>query len=85
MPNKETPIYTIKEAAKRLRIHPRTAQRLLKSGKLGGFRIGIDWRTTEADIEAFIEASRPNTPAPGKGTAKTAKKKGGSKAKRGRR
>lgn len=43
-----------KQAAAQLGIAPKTAQKLMRSGALRGFRIGRRWRTTPAEIDAYI-------------------------------
>lgn len=37
-------IYTAEEVAKILRIHPYTAKRLAREGKIPGFKVGGQWR-----------------------------------------
>src|SRR6266446_1795264 len=39
-------IYTIKELSEHLRVHRATIYRLLRQGRLPGFRVGGDWRFT---------------------------------------
>jgi excisionase family DNA binding protein len=51
-------VYTTEEVAEALRVSVFTVRRLLNSGRLQGFKVGKDWRITEGDLEAFIEASR---------------------------
>lgn len=46
------------EAAKRLGVTPRTLYRFIDSGQLPAYRLGRVIRLQEADIDAFIEASR---------------------------
>lgn len=46
------------EAAKQLGITSRTLYRLIDEGHLVAYRIGRVIRLQEADVEAFIEASR---------------------------
>ena len=43
---------------------------LVKAGKLGHFKIGEDYRFTEADIAAYIDAHR-TLPAPAKPEAQS--------------
>jgi excisionase family DNA binding protein len=57
-------IYTLAEAAKILRIGMATAQRLASSGRLGGGKVGAQWRFTEADLLAGIRPVAPKAPAP---------------------
>ena len=41
-------IYTIKELSEHLRVHRVTIYRLLRQGRLPGFRVGGDWRFSRA-------------------------------------
>jgi excisionase family DNA binding protein len=43
-----------KEAAYILNIGMRTMYKLLKSGKLKGFRVGDQWRIRRADLNKFM-------------------------------
>lgn len=52
-------IYTLEQAAEKLQIHPDTARRLARDGRLQGSKIGRNWRFTDKDIEHFLEKSRP--------------------------
>ena len=50
-------LLTVPEVADRLRLNPETIRRMLRDGRLSGFRIGADnagWRVSEADLVAFI-------------------------------
>lgn len=51
-------VYTAEEVAAILKATPQTVRRYLVAGKLGGFKVGRDWRVTESDLEAFIKGSR---------------------------
>lgn len=50
--------YTIDHLQKILKLSDRTIFRLLKDGKLTGFKIGREWRFQESDIQAYIQAQR---------------------------
>jgi excisionase family DNA binding protein len=57
-------LLTVSEVAERLRLNPETIRRMLRDGRLIGFRIGADsagWRVTEADLNAFIRARMSKT------------------------
>lgn len=53
-----TELITIKAVQDALGISERTAFRLVKSGELKGFKVGREWRFTQADIEAYIDRQR---------------------------
>jgi excisionase family DNA binding protein len=46
-------IFTIKELSEHLRVHPTTIYRLLRQGRLPGFRVGSNWRFNRAAIEQW--------------------------------
>ena len=45
------------DVAKRLQMNERTVTQWLRNGHLRGFKIGKEWRVSEFDLDAFIEAS----------------------------
>jgi excisionase family DNA binding protein len=47
-------LLTLKEVANILRIHPRTAYRLVQDGTLGAIRVGAQWRVTEAALHEYV-------------------------------
>jgi excisionase family DNA binding protein len=51
-------LYTIEQLQKILKLSERTILRLLKDGKLIGFKAGREWRFQESDINAYIQARR---------------------------
>lgn len=51
-------VFTVAEAAALLKVDPSTLRQRLRTGTLGGFRVGTDWRLTKADLDAFIERNR---------------------------
>jgi excisionase family DNA binding protein len=53
MASEEEEILTIKELSEHLRVHPTTIYRLLRQGKLPGFRIGSNWRFSRGAIEEW--------------------------------
>ena len=61
--NMRMAVYTVAEAAARVRVSTDTIKRALKAGFLKGFRVGArgDWRIGEAELEAWI-ASGAKTP-----------------------
>lgn len=60
-------VLTILEAALVLRVGHNAVRRLLNSGSLGGFRLGVhrdaQWLTTDLDLMAFMGFSSPGRPA----------------------
>lgn len=46
-------ILTIAELSEHLRVHPTTIYRLLREGKIPGFRVGSAWRFNRAAIEKW--------------------------------
>lgn len=47
----EKDVLTVEEVAEYLRIHPYTARRLARAGKLPGFKVGGQWRFKKYEIE----------------------------------
>ncbi len=45
-------VLTVEELAEHLRIHPYTARRLARAGKLPGFKVGGQWRFDINQINA---------------------------------
>jgi excisionase family DNA binding protein len=64
MASEEEEIFTIKELSEHLRVHPTTIYRLLRQGRLPGFRVGSNWRFNRAAIEQWerLQSSAPPTP-----------------------
>jgi excisionase family DNA binding protein len=54
MPNDKARILTVSELSEYLHIHRTTVYRMLKEGKLPGFRIGSDWRFSVEAIEQWL-------------------------------
>ena len=50
-------LLTPSDVAKRLQMNERTVTRWLRKGHLRGFKIGKEWRVSDVDLDAFIEAS----------------------------
>lgn len=59
-------IFTIKELSEHLRVHPTTIYRLLRQGRLPGFRVGSNWRFSREAIEQWErdQAGRAGAVAP---------------------
>jgi excisionase family DNA binding protein len=71
----EDQIFTIKELSEHLRVHPTTIYRLLRQGRLPGFRVGSNWRFNRAAIEEWekLQAAELQPPA-SRGRRKTEKR-----------
>lgn len=52
-------LYTVKEAAARLKVSPRAVLDWIRAGKLRAAKVGKAWRLKESDIEAFFAAGVP--------------------------
>jgi excisionase family DNA binding protein len=61
-------VLTLEEVAEWLRVHPSTVYRLLRKRQIPGFRMGSDWRFTQASIASWIE-QREAAAGPGAGGA----------------
>jgi excisionase family DNA binding protein len=48
-------VFTVKEIADYLRIHPTTVYRMLKARKIPAFRVGSDWRFNLESINRWVE------------------------------
>lgn len=47
--------YTVDEVAKALKLNPYTVRRLVREGKIPGFKIGGQWRFRKEEIDRFIK------------------------------
>jgi excisionase family DNA binding protein len=55
-------LLTVEQVARRLSVTPYTVREWLRAGKLKGYKIGptkAGWRVRGADLDAFVEAGRP--------------------------
>lgn len=59
----QTRLLTPMQIAERLQISERTITQWLRKGHLRGFKIGKEWRVSEGDLNAFLEA-KANIPEP---------------------
>ena len=59
-------LLTPSDVAKRLQMNERTVTQWLRNGHLRGFKIGKEWRVSEIDLEAYIEAgaNKPSASPP---------------------
>lgn len=61
----ETPLYTVKEVAKRLRISEESVRRLLRSKQLQGYFIQNEWRISQEHLQTFLNRQlNANQPEP---------------------
>ncbi|NDV26152.1 helix-turn-helix domain-containing protein [Desulfovibrio sp. JC010] len=60
-------LYTVREIADTLRIHPRTAYRLVQEGKIRGIKVGSQWRVPESSLLEYIESGLQTAPKKEKG------------------
>jgi excisionase family DNA binding protein len=74
MATEDEEIFTIKELSEHLRVHPTTIYRLLRQGRLPGFRVGSNWRFNRATIEEWekLQALEPPVPT-GRGRHRSGK------------
>ncbi len=50
--------YTVEQAATALCLDRDTLRKWLRTGRIGGFKAGTDWRLTKGDLDAFIQRNR---------------------------
>lgn len=62
----ESPLMTVKETAKYMRVHPTSIYRLLKQGKLPALKLGSDWRFLKSSIDAWMVSAQVNLGRAGK-------------------
>jgi excisionase family DNA binding protein len=65
-------VMTVREVAAYLRVHPSTIYRLLKQGKIPGFRVDSDWRFHVKTIDEW--RSRMEAHPPTRGSSQRAAK-----------
>jgi excisionase family DNA binding protein len=56
-------VLTVNDVARYLKVNPGTVYRLLRTGKLPGFRVGSDWRFRREEVDRWrVESERkPDT------------------------
>ncbi len=57
---------TSSEVAQILKMHPQVINRKLQAGELEGYKIGKEWRISEAQLIQFLEANSNQRPKPTK-------------------
>ena len=50
-------VLTAEEVAKYLRIHPYTVRRLVRKGKIPGFKVGGQWRFRKDKIDSWSKTT----------------------------
>ena len=55
MPDKPLKFYTTNELADLLKMNVQVVARKLQSGELVGYKLGKDWRVTEADLMSWLD------------------------------
>lgn len=48
-------LFTVSEAAEKLRVHPDTLREWIYSHRIPAFRLGARWRIKAADLEALLQ------------------------------
>lgn len=51
-------VLTLKEVARKLKLHPNTLRRYAKEGKLAAMKFGRVWRIEEEDLKDFMKAMK---------------------------
>lgn len=47
-------LYTVKEIAEKLKVHPKTVQGYIRSGELKALKIGKDWRVPKKVFQKWL-------------------------------
>jgi excisionase family DNA binding protein len=50
-------LLSIEESAEKLGLHPETLRKWLREKRIGGVKVGRNWRLRESDLSAFIAAN----------------------------
>ena len=56
--------FTSMELAEILKMHPQVITRKLQAGDIAGYKLGKDWRVSEAQLLEFLERHRNRAPSP---------------------
>jgi excisionase family DNA binding protein len=51
-------LLTVREISERLRVHPTTIYRLLRSNQIPAFRVGSDWRFSTEMLDRWMSAGQ---------------------------
>ncbi len=61
-------LFTVAEAATRLKIHEGTLRRMLQAGEIKGMKFGArEWRIPDRELQEFIDTKMGRKPAGQKG------------------
>ena len=55
---KESPLFTVAEAARYLRVHEQTVYSLLRSGRLKGVKVGREWRIHKEALDEYLKGNK---------------------------
>ena len=64
--SKPPTLLTVREIADYLRVHQRTAYRLITGGSIKAIKIGSQWRVPEHELMKFIESGWKDSASTGK-------------------
>jgi len=64
--SKPPTLLTVREVADLLRVHQRTAYRLITGGSIKAIKIGSQWRVAESALMEFIESGWKDSASTGK-------------------
>ena len=53
-------LLTTKEAAERLRLHPKTVEAYFRQGRIKAIKTGRNWRVLETELESFVNNQMSN-------------------------
>jgi len=52
--DEKSPVFTVEEAARYLKVHEQTIYSLLRSGRLKGVKVGQQWRIHKEDLDEYL-------------------------------
>jgi excisionase family DNA binding protein len=50
----DSPVFTVKDAAEYLKLHPSTIYRMIKCQSIPCFRLGSDWRFVKRELDLWL-------------------------------
>jgi excisionase family DNA binding protein len=57
-------LLTVREVSERLRVHPTTIYRLVRSNQIPAFRVGSDWRVSTEMIDRWMSEQQADVTEP---------------------